>query len=206
MSLQKQLSQHHSRLAACTLCAQMIGPVIIGNPVISDILQLGQAPGIHEGRVGKPFGWTAGKTLFKWYQRIGVDEQTVRSNVYMAAVCRCFPGKHPKHGDRVPNKTEISACSHWLKAEIQLLRPKLIIPVGKLAIAQIMKVDRLKDVIGKTHRLEFHDLAVDIIPLPHPSGASTWHNMQPGKILLQNALDEISQHPSWAKLTSNPKI
>jgi uracil-DNA glycosylase len=78
-----------------------------------------------------------------------------------------------------------------------LLRPKLIIPVGKLAIAQLMKVDKLKDVIGKTHQLEYCSIAVDVIPLPHPSGASTWHNMEPGKILLQNALHEINSHPSW---------
>ncbi|MEE9425157.1 MAG: uracil-DNA glycosylase family protein [Methylococcales bacterium] len=199
---QVQLAKHQTNLAACQLCPQMIGPVIIGNPVCSEILQLGQAPGIHEGKVGKPFGWTAGKTLFKWYERIGVDEQTVRSNVYMAAVCRCFPGKHPNHGDRVPDKTEISTCSRWLKAEIELLRPKLIIPVGKLAIAQLMKVDKLKDVIGQTHQLEFYGISVDVIPLPHPSGASTWHNMQPGKTLLQQALEEINKHPCWKTINS----
>ena len=199
---QAQLVKHQTNLAACQLCPQMTGPVIIGNPVCSEILQLGQAPGIHEGKVGKPFGWTAGKTLFKWYERIGVDEQTVRSNVYMAAVCRCFPGKHPKHGDRVPDKTEISTCSRWLQAEIELLRPQLIIPVGKLAIAQLMKVDKLKDVIGKTHQLEFYGISVDVIPLPHPSGASTWHNMQPGKTLLQQALQEIHKHPCWKTISS----
>jgi uracil-DNA glycosylase len=200
--LHAQLAAHQSKLSTCELCPQMIGPVIIGKPVVSEILQLGQAPGIHEGRVGKPFGWTAGKTLFKWYKRIGVDEETVRSNVYMAAVCRCFPGKHPSRGDRVPDKTEISTCARWLKAEVELLRPKLIIPVGKLAIAQLMKVDKLKDVIGKTHRLEFCSIAVDVIPLPHPSGASTWHNMEPGKTLLQQALEEISNHPCWKSISS----
>jgi len=175
----------------------MIGPVIICKPVVSEIFQLGQAPGIHEGKVAKPFGWTAGKTLFKWYERIGADEQTVRSHVYMAAVCRCFPGKHPSHGDRVPDKTEIATCSKWLKAEIELLRPKLIIPVGKLAIAQLMKVDKLKDVVGTVHHLEFYQHPVDVIPLPHPSGASTWHNMEPGKTLLSQALNEISLHACW---------
>lgn len=201
-SQQLQLVEHQKKLSACQLCQHMIGPVIIGHPVASEILQLGQAPGIHEGKVGKPFGWTAGKTLFKWYQSIGVDEQTVRSNVYMAAVCRCFPGKHPNHGDRVPDKVEISTCSRWLKTEIVLLRPKLIIPVGKLAIAQLMKVDKLKDVIGKTHRLDYYDIPVDVIPLPHPSGASTWHNMEPGITLLQQALEEINKHPCWKTISS----
>lgn len=201
-SQQSRLIEHQTQLSLCKRCSQMIGPVIIGNPVVSDILQLGQAPGIHEGKVGKPFGWTAGKTLFKWYARIGVNEQTVRKNVYMAAVCRCFPGKHPVHGDRVPDKTEISTCSMWIKAEIELLRPKLIIPVGKLAIAQLMKVDKLKDVVGESHQIDYYNQSVDVIPLPHPSGASTWHNMQPGKTLLEHALDEISHHPCWKALHS----
>ena len=197
---QEQLIQHQAQLSACQLCPKMIGPVIVGNPVAATIIQLGQAPGIHEGKVGRPFGWTAGKTLFKWYGRIGVDEQTFRSNVYMAAVCRCFPGKHPAHGDRVPDKTEIATCAQWLQKEIELLRPELIIPVGKLAITQLMKVDKLKDVIGRTHQLEFYKHQVEVIPLPHPSGASTWHNTEPGKTLLQHALEEISKHPSWKTL------
>ncbi len=48
-----------------------------------------------------PFAWTAGRQLFKWFASLGLDEATFRSRVYMAAVCRCFPGKRPTGGDRV---------------------------------------------------------------------------------------------------------
>jgi len=204
MSIVEQLRQHQTELAQCRLCEKMIGPVVIGQAIDTRIIQLGQAPGVHEGEKGKPFAWTAGKTLFKWYERIGVDEETFRANVHMAAVCRCFPGKHPKHGDRVPDREEIESCANWLKKEVELLQPKLLIPVGKLAIAQVMPVDKLKDVIGKQHPIETHGVELDVIPLPHPSGASTWHRMEPGKTLLQDALGLIREHPVWVSTFGNP--
>ena len=178
----------------------MIGPVIIGAPALSPIIQIGQAPGEREGRFGRPFAWTAGKTLFGWYRQIGVDEAMFRERVYMAAVCRCFPGKNPKGGDRVPGADEIANCASWLSAEIELLRPRLIIPVGKLAIEQLMPVNRLKEVIGRQHAVAINGRPIDVIPLPHPSGASTWHRVEPGKTLLQDALDLIARHPAWAEV------
>ncbi|MBL4710988.1 MAG: uracil-DNA glycosylase family protein [Gammaproteobacteria bacterium] len=178
----------------------MIPPVITGNAVLSEILLIGQAPGDKEGGLGRPFAWTAGKTLFKWFDSIGVNEQIFRQQVYMSAVCRCFPGKNPKGGDRVPNKNEIATCSRWINEEITLLQPKLIIPVGKLAISQYLPVSKLVDVIGKQMRTKVNGVELDMIPLPHPSGASTWHRMAPGKELLSQALILIAQHASWKKL------
>jgi len=191
---------HQQALAECRQCPQMIPPVILGQAVPAKILLVGQAPGDKEGNLGKPFAWTAGKTLFKWFATIGVNEAVFRQRVYMSAVCRCFPGKNPKGGDRVPDKKEIEACSQWLAEEIMLLQPRLIIPVGKLAISQYLPVKKLVDVIGKTISLNINDVAVDLIPLPHPSGASTWHRMSPGKELLAKALKLVAQHESWKKL------
>lgn len=192
-----RLKAHQTALSQCTRCPDMIGPVILGRPVASKILQIGQAPGPYEGDLGRPFAWTAGKTLFKWYAGIGVSEESFRARVYMAAVCRCFPGKNPKGGDRVPNRGEIDRCGTWLQREIELLRPGLVIPVGKLAIAQMLKASRLEDVIGHVHRVEYHGVAMDAIPLPHPSGLSTWFKLEPGKSLLNQALSRIAQHPAW---------
>jgi uracil-DNA glycosylase len=118
----------------------------------------------------------------------------------MSAVCRCFPGKNPKGGDRVPGKTEIKTCSQWLNKEIELLQPKLIVPVGKLAISQYLPVNKLVDVIGEKFDMCINGVSVEIIPLPHPSGASTWHRMSPGKELLARALTLLEQHESWKNL------
>lgn len=191
------LAAHQAELAGCTRCPAMIGPVVMGRPVASRILQIGQAPGPYEGRIGQPFAWTAGKTLFKWYATLGVTEEQFRARVYMAAVCRCFPGKNPKGGDRVPSREEIAHCSGWLRQEVTLLKPALVIPVGKLAIAQMLHAPRLDDMVGRVHRVSLYGLETDVIPLPHPSGLSTWFKLEPGKTLLGLALHKIAAHPAW---------
>lgn len=191
---------HQQQLSRCSLCPEMTQPVIIGQALQSEILLIGQAPGDKEGELGRPFAWTAGKTLFKWFESIGVSEDDFRQQVYMSAVCRCFPGKNPKGGDRVPDKKEIATCSQWLNREIELLQPKLIVPVGKLAISQYLPVTKLVDVIGRKFQYSIHGVDAQLIPLPHPSGASTWHRMSPGKELLAQALDLLVQHESWKKL------
>lgn len=87
------LQNHQDALRACRRCPQMHPPVITGQAVLSPMLLVGQAPGDREGGLGRPFAWTAGKTLFKWFASIGLEENAFRQKVYMAAVCRCFPGK-----------------------------------------------------------------------------------------------------------------
>lgn len=183
----------------------MIPPVITGTPVLSSVMLIGQAPGIHEAEVQKPFGWTAGKTLFRWFETIGVAEAPFREQVFIASVCRCFPGKQVNKqgkigGDRVPSKTEIAQCTPWMQREVELLKPRLVILVGKLAISQFITVNKLTDVIGATHQTKIFGHPTEMIPLPHPSGASTWHRMEPGKTLLQDALQEIARHPAWQRL------
>lgn len=194
------LTRHQARLRRCHRCPAMHGPPVMGEPVTSSVLLIGQAPGNREIEVHRPFAWTAGKTLFGWFSRIGLEEEAFRQKVYMAAVCRCFPGKNPRGGDRVPTQDEISNCAAWLASELQLLKPQLILPVGKLAIAQIMPVKKLDTIIGTTQRLSFHGHEADIIPLPHPSGASTWHRTEPGKSLLNKALRRIKKHSAWQAL------
>ena len=147
--------------------------------------------------MGRPFAWTAGKTLFKWFnEALGWSEDETRSRIYFAAVCRCFPGKRPEGGDRVPSPEEIVNCSTWLAREFALLEPQLVLPVGKLAISQFLPVAPLNDVIGKKFPITYHGHKTDCIPLPHPSGASPWHRIEPGKTLLRGALKLIAAHPA----------
>jgi len=172
-------------------------PVVVGRPVSSRILLLGQAPGVKEPVLARPFAWTAGKTLFRWLESVlGWDEETARSRIYFAAVCRCFPGKNPKGGDRVPDPAEIAACSLWLQREFEILKPRLVLPVGKLAISQFLEFDSLASVVGHQWPVNYHGHVCDLIPLPHPSGASTWHRMEPGKTLLQQSLKLLAKHPA----------
>jgi uracil-DNA glycosylase len=183
----------------------MIRPVVTGTPVMSPVMLIGQAPGTREGPMGKPFAWTAGKTMFGWFGDaalgLGITEDEFRNHVYMAAVCRCFPGKAKGGGDRVPDDDEVARCSKHLAREIAILRPRLVIPVGKLAIEQLVpEMDKLVDVVGLQQRVTYHGHEVDMIALPHPSGASTWHRVEPGKTLLVRALSLIAQHSAWREI------
>ncbi len=172
-------------------------PVVVGRPVASHILLVGQAPGDKEPKLGRAFAWTAGKTLFRWlHEALGWTEDEARDRIYFAAVCRCFPGKKATGGDRVPDEDEIAACSRWLAAEIELLRPALVLPVGKLALMQFLPPAPLYDLIGRQLRIDYRGHTMDCIPLPHPSGASPWHRMEPGKTLLRQALAKVAAHPA----------
>jgi uracil-DNA glycosylase len=175
----------------------MVGTPVHGAPLPSRIFLVGQAPGPREASLGRPFAWTAGRTLFRWLEEAtGADEATVRERVYISAVARCFPGKAPGGGDRRPDEEEVATCHRWISAEVALLRPTLIVPVGTLAIARVLgHTGKLVEVVGKKRRVEFAGVEADAIALPHPSGASTWHRMEPGKRLLQEALALLARHP-----------
>ncbi len=201
-----QLKQHQSKLANCKLCDDMQGPPVYGLACVSKVMLVGQAPGFKEIEAHKPFAWTAGKTLFNWFSQINLEENYFRNQVYMSAICRCFPGKIQngvklKTGDRVPSSKEIDNCSQWLDFEIKLLKPELIIPVGKLAINRFITCKKLTDVVGKQHKITYNNHNSDLIPLPHPSGASTWPRTEPGKTLLSKSLKLIQSHPSTQELT-----
>jgi uracil-DNA glycosylase len=172
-------------------------PVVVGPPLLSKILLVGQAPGDKEPALGRPFAWTAGKQLFKWFATLGVDEPTFRQRVYMAATCRCFPGKNPKGGDRVPSDFEVEQCRPWLEREIELLKPELIIPIGRLAIEQFLPARQLVEQVGKAAVIARGRRQIDVIPLPHPSGASTWPRSEPGKTLTSRALRLLRRHAAW---------
>jgi uracil-DNA glycosylase len=193
-----QLERHVTELRACTICPRMHRPAVSGGAVVSRVITVGQAPGTKEPVLGRPFAWTAGKTLFGWFHRAcGMTEEQFRASIYMAAVCRCFPGKTKSGGDRVPDPSEIASCSAWLDTEIALLKPELIVPIGKLAIAQFLPPAPLTELIGRKIRIERAGHGFDLIPLPHPSGASPWHRIEPGKTLLERALRKIVTHPAW---------
>jgi len=175
----------------------MYPPVVSGGPVVSRVLLVGQAPGDKEPKLGRPFAWTAGKNLFRWFNTAaGMTEAQFRSSIYMAAVCRCFPGKNPAGGDRVPSPQEVRNCSAWLRRELEILQPVLVIPVGKLAIGQFIPLQKLDQIIGRKFAVTCGKYSFDLIPLPHPSGASPWHRQKPGKSLLKQALKLIVEHPA----------
>jgi uracil-DNA glycosylase len=177
----------------------MCGTPVHGPAIQTDVMLVGQAPGAHEAARGHPFAHTAGKTLFRWlHQATGWDEEDARQRIYIASIARCFPGKAAKgSGDREPDAEEIANCRRHLSAEVLELKPKVILAVGKLAIAEVLgpelfpKGATLADVVGKRWSVRFHGVLVQVIALPHPSGVSRWPNTEPGKTLLAQALRQL---------------
>ncbi|MFN8109950.1 MAG: uracil-DNA glycosylase family protein [Thermoleophilia bacterium] len=192
----EELRRIQADIAACRVCPDMVGPPVHGPPVPSPVLLIGQAPGPREAGFGKPFAWTAGRTLFRWLEgATGADEERVRERIHFVAVARCFPGKAPGGGDRRPAPDEIARCSRFLTREVPVLQPRLIIPVGTLAITEALgHTGKLADVVGTVRRVGYFGAQVDAIALPHPSGASTWHRTQPGIELLARALELLAGH------------
>ncbi len=139
------------------------------------VMLVGQAPGKVEAEGGRPFAGRAGGTLFRWLDRVGLDEATARKHIYIAAITRCYPGPSPSgRGDRVPSPRERELCSAWLDEELRIIRPRVIIPVGRLAIDRFLGPQPLDRLIGHAHDVQHVAGRSVAIPLPHPSGASSW--------------------------------
>ena len=135
---------------------------------------------------------------------MGIPEDRFRERIYMAAVARCFPGKANGGGDRKPDPREIESCRRFLAKEVEILQPDLVIAVGTLAIYEVLgeqaKKKKLDELIGKVERTAWHGRELDVVALPHPSGASPWHKMEPGKTLLAKALKKIEKHPAMREV------
>jgi uracil-DNA glycosylase len=195
-SVAKKLGAHREALASCRRCAHH-GDVrpITSLAVAPRVMLVGQAPGQVEAQGGKPFAGRAGRTLFKWLGQARIDEITARRKIYIAAVTRCYPGPSPSgRGDRVPSTDEQDACSTWLESEIAIIRPRIIIPVGKLAIDRFLGARPLDRVIGRTHSYDELKWQPLLIPLPHPSGASSWIHQGNHPQLLREAIRLIGLH------------
>jgi uracil-DNA glycosylase len=158
---------------------------------------IGQAPGKVEAGSGKPFSGRAGRTLFGWLERAGLDEATAREKIYISAITRCFPGAHPSgRGDRVPTREEQFRCADWLESELRIIQPKVVIPVGRLAIERFLPKLPLDELIGTKHVVEHAGGSSLVIPLPHPSGASSWIHQPGNTLLVDSAIDLIASELS----------
>jgi uracil-DNA glycosylase len=154
---------------------------------------IGQAPGKVEAEGGVPFSGRAGRTLFRWLERAGFNEATAREQIYISAITRCYPGAHSSgRGDRVPTREEQESCGDWLESELRIIRPKLLIPVGRLAIERFLPNLPLAELIGTRHIVEHAGGRSIAIPLPHPSGASSWIHQPGNRMLLERAINLIS--------------
>ena len=187
------LEAHQTACRACHVCADQ-GVIPEANPTFqggwgAPFFLVGQAPGPAERESRQPFSGRAGKELDRWMIRAGFeDREEFRRQTYIAALMRCFPGRNRQNtGDLRPPPAAVANCAHWLDAELKLLRPKMIILVGQMAIARFLGPGSLEDRVGKS----FGERPV-MIPLPHPSGQNRWLNASANRERLASALKLIN--------------
>ncbi|MBA4116817.1 MAG: uracil-DNA glycosylase [Rubrobacter sp.] len=183
------LTEHRNRVRACSLCFPTGGNApVVDLPKCTGILLVAQAPGSTEVVTHLPFTGPAGERLMCWFERAVLS----REDVYLSAVCRCFPGKAKggaHGGDLPPSRTMIRNCRPHLLREFELLQPKVVVPAGGLAIKELLRVTRLSEAVGET----FERGGITYVPLPHPSGASTWLNAPENKERLARALAALRE-------------
>ena len=183
------LAEHAADLTACRRCGHDGVIPIVSRPRAPRAMLVGQAPGQTETVDQRPFAGRAGRTLFRWLERAGLDEARARDTLYIAAITRCYPGPSPSgRGDRVPSRRERELCADWLDRELVELQPPLIIPVGRLAIERFLGPVALEGVVGRELRVEHVGGAALAIALPHPSGASSWIHQDDHARLVDDAL------------------
>ena len=209
-------------MRACQVCYtagyQIVPGAVFSGVATADVMLIGQAPGVTEVEAKRPFNASSGRRLFQWLEAAGWDEADFRATQYMTAVTKCFPGKGKNgKGDRVPSKVEQKLCRPFLEREISLVKPRVMILVGGLAIKLLFPAKlKLNDLIGTvvyfpaptlTNPVNFdfsqgewlrgYDASKDgngrwVVPLPHPSGASLWPNKPENKKLIAEAVDILA--------------
>lgn len=193
---ERRLDALHDRMHACTRC--VVAGYLARNTSVAGfrgrigdrVMLVGQAPGHLSVERGRAFSGPGGRILDAWLQRAGFAPGALWSEVYVSAITKCDPGKSPRGGgDRKPSPPEQALCRPYLLAELELVRPRVILPVGGMAIdAFLGPGSKLDAVIGQACDRD----GARILPLPHPSGVSRWLNTPGHQALLAQALDILA--------------
>jgi uracil-DNA glycosylase len=201
ISTEERLAALHAEMRACRRCLEagheIVPGAVFSGPDTAEVMVVGQAPGVTESEVGRPFNASSGRRLFDWLAQAGWEEADFRRTQYMTAVTKCYPGKSGK-GDRVPSRAEQALCAPFLERERALVRPAMLLPVGGLAVRRFLRpllgakgVKRLRDVVGRAF---VDETGCRIVPLPHPSGASLWLNRPENRALVDQALEHVRRY------------
>jgi len=193
----ESLRAHQIACRECRLCVDQ-GIIPEANPTFEGMwgapfMLVGQAPGPTERVSRRPFSGRAGKELDRWMMRAGfASPDEFRKLTYIAALMRCFPGRNATgNGDLRPPSAAIANCAHWLDAELRILKPRMLVLVGQMAINRFLGPGPLESRVGES----FGDKPL-MVPLPHPSGQSRWLNDPANRERLAGALALISDQRS----------
>jgi uracil-DNA glycosylase len=183
-----------AEIRACTRCVEAgylpeARPLTEGDPD-ARFLVIGQAPSRTAHVTATFYRGPAGERLRGWFVEAGFAPQDFGTRVYLAAITKCFPGRLPGSSkDRLPSQAEQALCRPWLDAELALVRPRVIVLFGGLAIGTFLSKAPLSELVGRS----FDKDSVTYIPLPHSSGASTWLNDPAHRALLAEGINRLRE-------------
>ena len=143
---------------ACPLAKTRLKTVPGEGPAAADILFIGEAPGYHENQQGRPFVGPAGQLLDELLASIGQK----RSDVFIANVVKCRP---PSNRD--PQPDEIAACSEYLDAQIAIIKPRVIVTLGRYSMARFFPGES----ISKIHGVARQRGGITCFAMYHPAAA-----------------------------------
>ncbi len=149
------------QIRKCTLCPLHQGrtQAVPGEgPEDAEIMFIGEAPGFHEDRQGRPFVGASGQFLDELLQSIGLD----RAKVYITNVIKCRPP-----GNRDPLPEEIEACRPYLDRQLEIIRPKMVVTLGRFSMARYFPNARISRIHGKPKKIG----GVLYYPMYHPAAA-----------------------------------
>jgi uracil-DNA glycosylase family 4 len=158
---QMTIEQLEAAIRTCALCALHKGrtQAVPGEgPVNADIMFIGEGPGFHEDRQGRPFVGAAGQFLEELLASINLTRQ----QVYIANVVKCRPP-----GNRDPLPDELSACAPYLDRQIEIIRPKVIVTLGRFSMARFFPGASISKIHGQPKRVG----NVLVVPMFHPAAA-----------------------------------
>ena len=156
-----QLTELYDQVRACEKCqlSQSRTMAVPGEgPEDARILFIGEAPGFHEDRQGRPFVGAAGNYLNELLAKVGLK----REAVYIANVVKCRPP-----GNRDPLPDEIATCRPYLDRQIDLLRPRLIVTLGRFSMERYFPGASISRIHGQPKRVG----SVIYYPMFHPAAA-----------------------------------
>ena len=156
-----------TQVLACTKCPHLVAfrhSVVfgVGNPT-AELMFVGEAPGADEDRRGEPFVGRAGELLTRIIETMGFQ----RSGVYIANVLKCRPDIPPgAPGNRQPTSEEMQTCLPYLRQQIELIRPKVMVALGATAMRGLFgNVAPMKDMRGRWHSFG----SIPVMATFHPS-------------------------------------
>ena len=175
---------------ACPLAAGRLNVVPGEGPADSEIMFIGEGPGFHEDRQGKPFVGPAGNFLDELLGYAGLK----RSEVFITNVVKCRP---PENRD--PQPEELAACQRYLDAQIAAINPRIIVTLGRFSMARFIKDGKISRIHGYPHKVESHI----VVTMYHPAAALHQPALKDALIQDFSRLRDLMNQPTLSLMEQN---